>query len=181
MLRRRKITHHRFAVAFGAAPSNLSRGRRNPYRQYLPAVASLGLERYRYALNQLSEEEFGTCHLTDLVAFENLEPSEWISEGDGTGVSGVIWNLRSVLAQRRIRFKDLAEVVDVAPSTMVRLGGADRLPVIGSNEIEKLLKGITQLSEEHETCHPTELIGVMNGRYPEEILKTDEKIKNGTK
>jgi DNA-binding Xre family transcriptional regulator len=56
------------------------------------------------------------------------------------------WSLEKVMAERRIKGKDLAREYGVSLSSMTRLKNQDFIPPIGGRELKRLCKKITKLS-----------------------------------
>lgn len=71
-------------------------------------------------------------------------------------VGKVRWKLRSVMADRKITNKALAEAVAMNPVSISKLKNADNLPEIGGDALAKLCDAITVLSG--ISCTPSDLI-----------------------
>lgn len=71
-------------------------------------------------------------------------------------VGKVRWKLRSVMADRKITNKALAEAVTMNPVSISKLKNADNFPEIGGDTLAKLCDAITALSG--DSCTPSDLI-----------------------
>lgn len=76
-------------------------------------------------------------------------------------VARVAWKLRSVLADRKITNKALADKLGVHPTSVSRLKTQETLPAIGDKEIEKIRVAINELSQDRfGSCLLSELIRI---------------------
>ncbi|MGK7916250.1 MAG: helix-turn-helix domain-containing protein [Prochloraceae cyanobacterium] len=71
-------------------------------------------------------------------------------------VSKVLWKLRTVMADRKISNKILAEELSMNPVSISKLKNNDELPEIGGPTLAKICDAITKLSS--KPCTPYDLI-----------------------
>jgi putative transcriptional regulator len=67
VLARRKITNKALAEKMGIHPTNVSRLKS---RDILPAIGGGEIERFRVAITELSESQYGVCRLSELVRLD---------------------------------------------------------------------------------------------------------------
>jgi DNA-binding Xre family transcriptional regulator len=58
------------------------------------------------------------------------------------------WHLRSAMSARRVSNANLAKALGVSPVTVSRWKNQDKLPAIGSDEVERIRLAIEELSRE---------------------------------
>ena len=72
----------------------------------------------------------------------------------------IVWKMRQAMASRKVQNKDLAAALEKHPTGVSRLKGADILPAIGSDEIERIRYHIEKLSPAYGAFPLSELVSV---------------------
>lgn len=76
----------------------------------------------------------------------------------------IVWKMRQVMADRKITNRSLADELKKHPTGISRLKGADELPAIGSDEIERIRVAISKLSSsDYGECKLSDLVRIEDG------------------